>query len=61
MLGNISAMIQAKKAGGWLVLCSGLAFSGCAPLELGFSCASLGKKSVLYTLRSVKKCIIWSV
>ena len=31
-------------SGGWLVLCSGPAFSGCAPLELGFSCASLGKK-----------------
>ena len=29
---------------GWLVLRSGLAFSGCAPLEVGLSCASLGKK-----------------
>ena len=37
-------------SGGWLVLCSGPAFSGCAPLELGLSCALLGKKSVLHTL-----------
>ena len=39
-------------SGGWLVLCSGLAFSGCAPLELGLSRASL-EKNVLYTLCSV--------
>ena len=56
-------------SGGWLVLCSGPAFSGCAPLELGLYCALLGKKKVSYTLHivsksvldtlySVKKCII---
>ena len=48
-------------SGGWLVLCSGPAFSGCAPLELGRSCALLGekkKKNVLDTLHSVKKYLI---
>ena len=50
------------------MLCSGLAFSGCASLELGFSCAKKKSythhivfKSVLDTLFSVKKCLMDSL
>ena len=42
--------LKAGEIGGWLMLCSGLAFSGCAPLELGLSCASLETVDLVYSV-----------